>query len=87
MGCASGPSYIYIYIQGVFNELDAFTAPRLHRDRPTAGRGAHANFADDSSMLITFGMKGSSYFFIVENAVPLHVDIPRTGGKTFLFTF
>jgi hypothetical protein len=35
---------------------------------------------------ITFGMKGSSYVCSqltggVENAVPLHVDIPRTGGR------
>jgi hypothetical protein len=37
-------------------------------------------------MPITFGMKGSSYLCSqitggVENAVPLHVDIPRTGGR------
>jgi hypothetical protein len=37
-------------------------------------------------MPITFGMKGSSYLYSqitggVENAVPLHVDIPRTGGR------
>jgi hypothetical protein len=39
-------------------------------------------------MPITFGMKGSSYLCSqitrgVENAVPLHVDIPRTGGGDF----
>jgi hypothetical protein len=39
-------------------------------------------------MLIPFGMKGSSYLCSqitgdVENAVPLHVDIPRTGGRGF----
>jgi hypothetical protein len=39
-------------------------------------------------MPITFGMKGSSYLCSqitggVENAVPLHVDIPRTGGRGF----
>jgi hypothetical protein len=39
-------------------------------------------------MPITFGMKGSSYLCPqitggVENAVPLHVDIPRTGGRGF----
>jgi hypothetical protein len=39
-------------------------------------------------MLITFGMKGSSYLCSqitggVENAVPLHVDIPHTGGRGF----
>jgi hypothetical protein len=37
-------------------------------------------------MLITFGMKGSSYLCSqitggVENAVPVHVDIPRTDGR------
>jgi hypothetical protein len=35
-------------------------------------------------MPITFGMKGSSQITgCVENAVPLHVDIPRTGGRGF----
>jgi hypothetical protein len=39
-------------------------------------------------MPITFGMKGSSYLCSqitggVENAIPLHIDIPRTGGKGF----
>jgi hypothetical protein len=43
-------------------------------------------------MPITFGMKRSSYLCSylcsqitgsVENAVPLHVDIPRTGGRGF----
>jgi hypothetical protein len=39
-------------------------------------------------MPITFEMKGSSYLCSqitggVENAVPLHVDIPRTGGRGF----
>jgi hypothetical protein len=39
-------------------------------------------------MPITFGMKGGSYLCSqitggVENAVPLHVDIPRTGGREF----
>jgi hypothetical protein len=39
-------------------------------------------------MLITFGMKGSSYLCSqitggVENAVPLHVDISCTGGSCF----
>jgi hypothetical protein len=39
-------------------------------------------------MPITFGRKGSSYLCSqitggVENAVPLHVDIPRTGGIGF----
>jgi hypothetical protein len=38
------------------------------------------------SMPITFGMKGGSYLCSqitggVENARPLHVDIPRTGGR------
>jgi hypothetical protein len=38
------------------------------------------------SMLITFGMKGSSYLCSqitggFDNDVPLHVDIPRTGGR------
>jgi hypothetical protein len=37
-------------------------------------------------MPITFGMKGSSYLCSqitggVENAVPLHVDIPCTSGR------
>jgi hypothetical protein len=43
------------------------------------------NFANESACLITFGMKGSSYICSqitgVENAVPLHVDIPRKGGR------
>jgi hypothetical protein len=39
-------------------------------------------------MPITFGMKGSSYLRSqitegVENAVPLHVDIPCTDGRGF----
>jgi hypothetical protein len=39
-------------------------------------------------MPITFGTKGSSYLCSqitegVENAVPLHIDIPRTGGRGF----
>jgi hypothetical protein len=39
-------------------------------------------------MPITFGMKGGSFFCSqitggVENAVPLHVDIPRTGRRGF----
>jgi hypothetical protein len=39
-------------------------------------------------MAITFGMKGSSYLCSqitggVENAVRLHVDISRTGGRGF----
>jgi hypothetical protein len=39
-------------------------------------------------MPITFGMKGCSYVCSqitggVENAVPLHVDIPHTGGRGF----
>jgi hypothetical protein len=39
-------------------------------------------------MPITLGMKGSSYLCSqimggVENSVPLHVDIPRTGGRGF----
>jgi hypothetical protein len=39
-------------------------------------------------MPITFGMKGSSYLCSqitggVENAVPLYVDIPCTGGRGF----
>jgi hypothetical protein len=39
-------------------------------------------------MPITFGMKGSSYLCSqttegVKNAVLLHVDIPRTGGRGF----
>jgi hypothetical protein len=39
-------------------------------------------------MPITFGMKGSSYLCshitgCVENVVPLHVDIPRTGRRGF----
>jgi hypothetical protein len=39
-------------------------------------------------MLIKFRMKGSSYLCSqitggVENAVPLHVDIPHTGGRGF----
>jgi hypothetical protein len=43
-------------------------------------------------MPITFGMKGSSYLCSritggVENAVPLHVDIPRTGGRGFDLPF
>jgi hypothetical protein len=43
-------------------------------------------------MPITFGMKGSSYLCSqiiggVENAVPLHVDIPRTGGGGFDLSF
>jgi hypothetical protein len=40
------------------------------------------------SMLITFGMKGSSYLCSqitggVKNAVPLHIDIPLTGRRGF----
>jgi hypothetical protein len=39
-------------------------------------------------MLITFGMKESSYLCShitggVENAVPLYANIPRTGGRHF----
>jgi hypothetical protein len=39
-------------------------------------------------MPVTFAMKGSSYLCSqitggVENAVPLHVDIPCTGGRVF----
>jgi hypothetical protein len=38
-------------------------------------------------MPIIFGMKGSSYLCSqitgVENGAPLHVDIPRTGGRGF----
>jgi hypothetical protein len=38
-------------------------------------------------MLIAFGMKESSYLCSqitgVENAVPLHANIPRTGGRDF----
>jgi hypothetical protein len=38
-------------------------------------------------MLITFGMKESSYLcsqiISVENAVPLHAKIPRTSGRDF----
>jgi hypothetical protein len=39
-------------------------------------------------MLITFAMKGSSYLCSqiigdVENAVPLHIDIPYSGGRCF----
>jgi hypothetical protein len=41
-------------------------------------------------MPITFGMKGSSYLCSqitggVENAVPLHADIPRTGGWVLIY--
>jgi hypothetical protein len=41
-------------------------------------------------MPIQFGMKGSSYLCSqitggVENAVPLHVDIPRTGGEGLIY--
>jgi hypothetical protein len=38
-------------------------------------------------MPIIFGMKGSAYLFSqiagVKNAAPLHVDIPRNGGRGF----
>jgi hypothetical protein len=39
-------------------------------------------------MPISFGMKESSYLCSqitggVENAAPLHADIPRTGGRDF----
>jgi hypothetical protein len=39
-----------------------------------------------TQLAITFGLKGSSYLCSqitggVENAVPLHVDIPHTGGR------
>jgi hypothetical protein len=38
-------------------------------------------------MPITFGMKENSYFCSqitgVENAVPLHANVPRTGGRDF----
>jgi hypothetical protein len=48
----------------------------------------HANFADESACLkaIIFEMKGRSCLYSqitggVENSVPLHVDIPCTGGR------
>jgi hypothetical protein len=43
-------------------------------------------------MPIKFGMKGSLYLYSqitggVENAAPLHVDIPRSGGRGFDLSF
>jgi hypothetical protein len=74
--------------------LMKFTRSRLcasplpgHR-RPLSAR----EFCRWLIMPIIFGMKGNSYLCSqitgsVENAVPLHVDIPRTGGRGFWFTF
>jgi hypothetical protein len=63
----------------VFNELDALQ-PAHCRPRGTC------EFCRWPSMPITFRMKGSSYLCsqmtgIVENAVPLHANIPRTGRR------
>jgi hypothetical protein len=70
-------SFAYIYRE-VFNQLDAFTALRF--------TGTAALFAAERMRIlpITSGMKKSSQITGgVENAVPLHANIPRTGGRDF----
>jgi hypothetical protein len=66
----------------VFNQLDAVTALRF------TGIGALLAAERMPILPITFGMKESSYHCSqitggVENAVPLHGNIPRTGGRDF----
>jgi hypothetical protein len=66
----------------VFNQLDAFTALRFTGTGPLLA-------AERMRILpITFEMKESSYLRSqitggVENAVPLHANIPRSGGRDF----
>jgi hypothetical protein len=59
-------------------------SPRPAHRQPRSAR----EFCRWLSMPTTFWTKGSSYISSqitggVENAVPLHVDIPRTGGRGF----
>jgi hypothetical protein len=70
----------------VYNELDAFTAPRFTATSPTPAAERtrilpmtqHAdNIWKEGKFLLCSQITGG-----VENVVPLHADIPRTGGRS-----
>jgi hypothetical protein len=69
--------------------VDRFHISALHDGRCTACCEAHTNFVDEPACLIADNVRKEANktsplctdHRCVENAVPLHADIPRTGGR------
>jgi hypothetical protein len=77
--------HMHLYVQGGF--LLCRPVPRLCASRQPCVACCEAHANQHAWRPITFGMKGSSYLSSqitggVENAVPLHVDFPSTGGRS-----